>query len=100
MSIIEIRKMLLKNSSTANKEEMQVERGSCQPLINIPLRSMLINGGVPLKKTRNRIEAEHRLILRPRGLANQQPSTLICSSFIILLIASGYEKSYPMLMAR
>ena len=42
--------MLVTHSSTAKQEEKQEERGSCQPLINIPLRSMLINGGVPLKK--------------------------------------------------
>jgi len=83
-------------------KEKREERGNCQPLINLPLRSMLINGGVPLKKrTRNRIEAEHRLTLRPRGLANRQPVTLICSSFIILLIASGLgASSNPMLMER
>jgi hypothetical protein len=89
MFTLEMKKMLLTNSSTLRLKEKQEERGSCQPLINIPLRSTLINGGVPLKKTRNRIEAEHRLTLRPRELANLQPVTLICSSFIILLIASG-----------
>ncbi len=68
--------MLVTHSSTAKQEEKQEERGSCQPLINIPLRSMLINGGVPLKKTRNRIEAEQWLTMRPRGLANRQPLTL------------------------
>jgi len=41
----EIIRMLLTNSSTAKQEEKQEERGSCQPLINIPLRSILINGG-------------------------------------------------------
>jgi len=93
-------KILLTKASTFKLKEKREERGRLQTLTNIPLRSMLVNGGVPLKKTRNRSKAERRLILRPRGLANQQPSTLICSSFIILLIASGYEKSYPMLMAR
>jgi len=39
-------KKLLTHSSTAKQEEKQEERGSCQTLINIPLRSMLINGGV------------------------------------------------------
>jgi len=38
----------LTNSSTAKQEEKGKEHGSCQTLINIPLRSMLINGGVPL----------------------------------------------------
>jgi len=39
------------NKSAHNQqEEKQEERGSCQTLINIPLRSMLINAGVPLKK--------------------------------------------------
>jgi hypothetical protein len=43
-------KMQVTHSSTAKQEEKQEERGSCQTLINIPLRSMLINGGVPLLK--------------------------------------------------
>jgi len=38
--------MLLTNSSTAKQEEEVKERGSCQTLINIPLRSMLIKAGV------------------------------------------------------
>jgi len=38
------------NSSTAKQEEKQEERGSCQTLNNIPLRSMLFNAGVTLKK--------------------------------------------------
>ena len=83
--------MQITHSSTAKKEDKKEERGSCQTLTNIPLRSMLVNGGVPLKKTRNRLEAERRLTMRPRELANRQPMTLICSSFIILLIASGFE---------
>jgi hypothetical protein len=66
----------LTHSSTAKQEEKVKERGSCQPLINIPLRSMLINGGVPL--------------LKDSQPYRRQPVTLICSSFIILLIASGY----------
>ena len=44
---------------------------------------MLIKAGVPLKKTRNRIEAERRLTSRPRGLAILHPLTLNCSSFLI-----------------
>jgi len=71
------------HSSTAKQEEKVKERGSCQTLINIPLRSMLIKAGVPLKKTRNRIEAERRLTSRPRGLAILHPLTLNCSSFLI-----------------
>ena len=63
------------HSSTAKQEEKQEERGSCQTLTNIPLRSMLVNGGVPLEKTRNRLEAKRRLTMRPRGLANRQPLT-------------------------
>ena len=36
----------LTNSSTAKQEEKMKERGSCQTLTNIPLRSMLFNAGV------------------------------------------------------
>ena len=43
--------MGLTNSSTAKKEEQQEDRGTAQPLNNIPLRSMLFNAGVPLKKS-------------------------------------------------
>jgi len=46
------------NSSTAKQEEKQEERGSCQTLINIPLRSMLINGGVPLLKDSQPYQSE------------------------------------------
>ena len=42
--------MLITHSSTAKQEEKLKERGSCQTLNNIPLRSMLFNGGVPLLK--------------------------------------------------
>ena len=42
-------------------------RGIAQPLINIPLRSMLINAVVPLKDTRNRIEAKRRLTYTSTG---------------------------------
>jgi len=61
---------------------------------------MLFNGGVPLEKIRNRIEAKQWLTIRPRELATRQPMTLSCSSFIILLIASGFENANPLLMAR
>jgi hypothetical protein len=68
--------MHLTHSSTAKQEEKQEERGSCQTLNNIPLRSMLFNGGVPLENTRNRIETEQWLTMRPRKLTNKQPLTL------------------------
>ena len=73
----------LTHSSVLRLREKQEEHRSCHPLINIPLRSMLIKAGVPLKKTRNRIEAERRLTSRPRGLAILHPLTLNCSSFLI-----------------
>jgi hypothetical protein len=38
-------KLWLTHSSTTKQEDKQEERGSCQTLINIPLRSMLINAG-------------------------------------------------------
>jgi len=66
----------LTHSSTLRLREKQEERGSCHPLNNIPLRSMLFNGGVPLEKTRNRIEVEQWLTMHPRKLTNKQPLTL------------------------
>jgi hypothetical protein len=50
MFTVEIRRMLLTKHSTFRLKEKQEVRGSVQTLINIPLRSMLINGGVPLQK--------------------------------------------------
>jgi hypothetical protein len=41
-----MKKRLLTNSSTAKQEAKVKERGSCQTLINLPLRSRLINAGV------------------------------------------------------
>jgi len=49
MFIIEIERKLLTKTSTFRLREKQVERGRLETLINIPLRSMLINGGVPLR---------------------------------------------------
>ena len=42
----------LTSHSTFSLKEKQEERGSGETLTNIPLRSMLINGGVTLKKRR------------------------------------------------
>jgi hypothetical protein len=50
MFTVEMKKKLLTKHSTFRLKEKQEERGSVQTLINIPLRSMLINGGVPLLK--------------------------------------------------
>jgi len=50
MFIVEMMKMLLTKASTFRLRENIKERGRLDPLINIPLRSMLINGGVPLLK--------------------------------------------------
>ena len=53
---------------------------------------MLINGRRATKKEMsNRIKAKRRLKLRPRGLTNRQPLTLICSSLIISLITSIFR---------
>ncbi|MDP8267716.1 MAG: hypothetical protein P9L97_03205, partial [Candidatus Tenebribacter davisii] len=53
--------------NTANKHIRSIQRGIWQPLINIPLRSMLINAVVPLTDTRNNIEAECRLTYTSTG---------------------------------
>jgi hypothetical protein len=45
MFTVEMKKKLLTKHSTFRLKEKQEERGSVQTLINIPLRSMLINGG-------------------------------------------------------
>jgi len=65
--------LLLTHSSTAEQEEKVKERGSCQTLINIPLRSMLINAVVPLTDTRNNIEAECRLTYTSTGTRKLAP---------------------------
>jgi len=44
MFAIEMMKIQLTKHSTFRLKEKQEERGSVQTLINIPLRSMLING--------------------------------------------------------
>ncbi len=40
--------MLLTKASTFRLKEKQEERGRLKPLINIPLRSMLVKAGVTL----------------------------------------------------
>ena len=78
-------KMLLTKASTFRLRENIKERGRLYTLINIPLRSMLFNGGVPLEKTRNHIEAEQWLTMRPRELANRQPLTFYLLVFYHLV---------------
>jgi len=80
-----IQKILLTKVSVLRLKENMKEHRTRQTLINIPLRSMLINvWRATKKKTCNRIKAKGRLTLRPRLLANRQPLTLICKSFIRL----------------
>ncbi len=59
--------------NTANKHIRSIQRGIWQPLINIPLRSMLINAVVPLTDTRNNIEAECRLTYTSTGTRKLAP---------------------------
>ena len=47
MFTFEIEKLLVTKASTFRLKEKREERGR-PPLNNIPLRSMLINGGVPI----------------------------------------------------
>ena len=50
MFAIEMRKLLLTKVSVPRLKEKQEEHRTLETLNNIPLRSMLFNGGVPLLK--------------------------------------------------
>ena len=61
-------------------------------LINIPLRSMLINAVVPLKDTRNRIEAERRLTYTSTGSHKSAPVDFDLLVSYHLTKAYGFNK--------
>ena len=68
-----MRKHPLTQHSKFKLEEKREELGSRQALINIPLRSMLINAVVPLKDTRNSSGAKRRLTYTSTGSHKSAP---------------------------
>ena len=75
------------------------ERVSDRTLINIPLRSMLINAVVPQKDTRNRSGAKRRLTYTSTGYRKSATRDFDLLVSYHLAYTSGFNKN-PMLFAR
>ena len=81
------------NKRTHIEQEVKLEeRGVHQPLINIPLRSMLINAVVPLKDTRNSSEAERRLTYTSTGSRKSATRDFDLLVSYHLAYTSGFNK--------